>query len=77
MFPMRYELGFYIPEYGILRSHRRENLKSYTPLLLMLHNGNWNSGRFLYKMGAETEICLFCLRHYMRINTGFILLPLI
>jgi hypothetical protein len=26
--PMRYELGFYIPE-DILHSHRRENLKSY------------------------------------------------
>jgi hypothetical protein len=27
--PMRYELGFYIPEDGILHSHRRENLKCY------------------------------------------------
>jgi hypothetical protein len=27
--PVRYELGFYIPEDGILHSHRRENLKSY------------------------------------------------
>jgi hypothetical protein len=26
--PMRYELGFYIPEDDILHSHRRENLKS-------------------------------------------------
>jgi hypothetical protein len=24
-----YELGFYIPEDGILHSHRRQNLKSY------------------------------------------------
>jgi hypothetical protein len=24
MFPVRYELGFYIPEYGILHSHRCE-----------------------------------------------------
>jgi hypothetical protein len=29
MSPVKYELGFYIPEDGILRSHRRENLKSY------------------------------------------------
>jgi hypothetical protein len=29
MSPVRYELGFYIPEDGILYSHRRENLKSY------------------------------------------------
>jgi hypothetical protein len=27
--PMRYELGFYIPEDGIHCSHRRESLKSY------------------------------------------------
>jgi hypothetical protein len=27
--PVRYELGFYIPEYDILHSHRRENLRSY------------------------------------------------
>jgi hypothetical protein len=26
---MNYELGFYIPEDGILHSHRCENLKSY------------------------------------------------
>jgi hypothetical protein len=27
--PVRYELGFYIPEDGILHSQGRENLKSY------------------------------------------------
>jgi hypothetical protein len=27
--PVRYELGFYIPEDDILHSHRRENLSSY------------------------------------------------
>jgi hypothetical protein len=27
--PVRYELGFYIPEDAILHSHRCENLKSY------------------------------------------------
>jgi hypothetical protein len=27
--PVKYELDFYIPEYDILYSHRRENLKSY------------------------------------------------
>jgi hypothetical protein len=30
--PVRYELGFYIPEDGILHSHRRENLRSYITL---------------------------------------------
>jgi hypothetical protein len=28
--PVKYELGFCIPEYGILHSHSRVNLKSYT-----------------------------------------------
>jgi hypothetical protein len=27
--PVKYELGFYIPEDDILHSYRRENLKSY------------------------------------------------
>jgi hypothetical protein len=29
--PVKFELCFYIPEDGILHSHRRENLKSYIP----------------------------------------------
>jgi hypothetical protein len=29
VFPVRYELGSYIPKDGILHSHRRENLNSY------------------------------------------------
>jgi hypothetical protein len=32
VFPVRYELDFYIPEAGILHSNRRENLKSYIAL---------------------------------------------
>jgi hypothetical protein len=32
VFPVRYELGIYIPEDGILNSHRRENLKFYIEL---------------------------------------------
>jgi hypothetical protein len=30
--PVKYELGFYIPEDVILHSHRREHLKSYIAL---------------------------------------------
>jgi hypothetical protein len=30
--PVRYKLGFYIPEEGILHSYSRENLKSYIAL---------------------------------------------
>jgi hypothetical protein len=33
MSPVKYELGFYIPEDRILHSHRRENLKSFTDLI--------------------------------------------
>jgi hypothetical protein len=29
MSPVKYEMGFYIPEYASLLSHSRENLKSY------------------------------------------------
>jgi hypothetical protein len=29
---MKYELGSYIPEDGIIHNHRRENLKSYIVL---------------------------------------------
>jgi hypothetical protein len=32
MSPVKYELGFYIPEDGILHSHRRENLNSFMAL---------------------------------------------
>jgi hypothetical protein len=32
MFPVKYELGFYIPEDDILHSDRRENLKPYIAL---------------------------------------------
>jgi hypothetical protein len=31
--PVKNELGFYIPEDDILRSRRRENLKSYIALI--------------------------------------------
>jgi hypothetical protein len=31
--PVKYELGFYIPEDDILHSHCRENLKSYNDML--------------------------------------------
>jgi hypothetical protein len=35
--PVRYELGFYIPEDGVLHSHGPEDLKSYKNLCLQLH----------------------------------------
>jgi hypothetical protein len=37
--PVKYELGFYIPEDDILHSHCREDLKSYITLTpQILHN---------------------------------------
>jgi hypothetical protein len=35
--PVKYELGFYIPEDDILHSHCSENLKSYRLLLGVLY----------------------------------------
>jgi hypothetical protein len=32
MLPVRYELGSYIPEHGILHSHHSERLKAYIAL---------------------------------------------
>jgi hypothetical protein len=41
MSPVRYELGFYIPENDILHSHSREQLRSYNysffALFLQMH----------------------------------------
>jgi hypothetical protein len=37
--PVKYELGFYITEDGILHSHRRKNLKSYMIYFLFIFNG--------------------------------------
>jgi hypothetical protein len=59
VFPVRYELGFYIPEDDILHSHRRENLKSY--------NGKfcWHCTClvFPYVVGRETETYIYdCVR---------------
>jgi hypothetical protein len=46
--PVRYELGFYIPEDGILHSHRRGNLKSYIALTgwTLQRRGNVSSVRY-------------------------------
>jgi hypothetical protein len=44
MFPVRYKLGFYIPEDGILHSHRRENHQSYIGLFwLSIFRWHWHN----------------------------------
>jgi hypothetical protein len=44
--PVKYELGFYIPEGGILHSDRSENLKSYISPLVKVYEesvmNEWN-----------------------------------
>jgi hypothetical protein len=51
---VKYELGFYIPEDGILHSHRRENLKSYIVILKIFQRDierkkNLNAGQFAFR----------------------------
>jgi hypothetical protein len=41
--PVTYELSSYIPEDGILHSHRRENLKSYTELNVCIFKPSWGN----------------------------------
>jgi hypothetical protein len=53
--PVRYELGFYIPEDGILHSHRRENLKSYINILKGLKQSVY----------YPHTVSMFCLRVVM------------
>jgi hypothetical protein len=45
--PLRYELGFYIPEDGILQSHRRENLKTYIVRNHFVHVTKNGDGKIL------------------------------
>jgi hypothetical protein len=49
--PVKYELGFYIPEDDILHSHRRENLISYI---------GWN--RFQDKRVQNDKLAELCLK---------------
>jgi hypothetical protein len=51
MFPARYELDFYAPEVGILRSHRRENLNSYIALSGWALERRRNISPVRYKLG--------------------------
>jgi hypothetical protein len=49
--PVRCELGFCIPEDGILHSHRRENCKSYTALTGWTLLGRRNVSPVRYELG--------------------------
>jgi hypothetical protein len=49
--PVRYELGFYIPEEGILHSHRHEDLKSYIALTSLSLYRSRNVSPVRYELG--------------------------
>jgi hypothetical protein len=49
--PVKYDLGFYIPEVYFLRSHRRENLKSYTAITGWTVRRRRNMSPVKYELG--------------------------
>jgi hypothetical protein len=62
--PVKYELGFYIPEDDILHSHRRENFKSYITLTGWNLLRRRNVSPVKYELGFNTpvdDILLFIL----------------
>jgi hypothetical protein len=52
---VKYELGFYIPEDGILHSHHRENLKSYIYVLWLIKGYIFDPGEYDL---PQSKICL-------------------
>jgi hypothetical protein len=50
--PVRYELGFYIPEDGTLHSHRRGNLESYITLTGWALQPRRNVSPVRYELGS-------------------------
>jgi hypothetical protein len=55
VFPVRYELGFYVPEDGILNSCRRDNLKSYIALTGWAMYWRRNVSPVRYELGYVPE----------------------
>jgi hypothetical protein len=55
MFPVRYELGFYIPENNVRHSHRRENLKFY---IIFLRLSLQEEYLFLFRISLGTALPL-------------------
>jgi hypothetical protein len=53
MFPVGYELGFYIPVDDILHSHRHENVKS---LEVIIHDVFYHPARYSPGTGARKEV---------------------
>jgi hypothetical protein len=59
MSPVGYELGFYIPEDGILHNHCRENLAAYTnPFFIEYTDGLRAESPGLYsRLWQEISLC--------------------
>jgi hypothetical protein len=55
VFPVRYELGSYIQDEGILHSHRSENLKSYIALTDWALQGRCNISPVKYELGSYIQ----------------------
>jgi hypothetical protein len=47
VFPVSYELSFYIPEDDFLHSHRRDSVSSYNMLVLGKTGGNTTQNEFM------------------------------
>jgi hypothetical protein len=57
VFPVRYEMDFYIPEDGILHSHCGGNFKSYILASVAISAKNWN----MFSINFLNDIGKFCL----------------
>jgi hypothetical protein len=74
--PVRYKLGFYIPEDGILHSHRLENLKSYEveslrKLAVVLLDGHQlGNTKENHERTQSHQIGRFTARDTKRVHTG-------
>jgi hypothetical protein len=55
VFPVSYELGFYIPGDGIRHSHRRETLKSYKALTGWAREQSRNVFPVRYELGFISQ----------------------
>jgi hypothetical protein len=76
---VKYELGFYIPEDGILHSHCRENLKSYIALTGWALQRRRNVSPVKYELGfhiPEDGILHSHRRENLKPYTSALVVPL-
>jgi hypothetical protein len=63
--PLKYELGFYTPDDGILHSHRRENLKAYIVLTGWTFHMKYDLGYYIPEDGILHSHRRVNLKSYM------------